>query len=76
MKTIREYLNELPKGYKELAFKDAFEPFLDNYVIDMYHALKHAFSMQTMECKDYKFWWLMQMYYAAIKAEMPELPKE
>jgi hypothetical protein len=72
MKTIREWFNELPDGYKELALKNCRTTMLDTVQKDMISALARGFVWVKSD-EGYEFWQEVYEHYF-LQSPLPPLP--
>ena len=71
MKTVKEWFNELPDGYRELALKNLNNP--EYEAKTMHDAISGGFLwLDTNEGRD--FWTELESHYM-IGTPLPELPK-
>ena len=75
MKTIREWLQELPDGYRERALVQADAETLDIYESDMSDAL-YSFKTWAETEEGYEFWGEVRQHYAISTALPPLTEKE
>lgn len=73
MKPIKDWLNELPDGYRELALEDASKIMLDEEVASMSGAIVWMCGWLDSKGGGH-FWHDVQMHYAT-GTPLPPLPK-
>jgi len=72
-KTIKEWFNELPQGYRERALKNAYHSVINRYDSTMAEAICYAFSWRVTP-EGYDFWSAVHDHYAK-GTPLPRLPQ-
>lgn len=74
MKTVKEWLEELPEGYRELALANAKENCLSNECEDICEALYISFIWRASS-EGYNFWNNVYTHFPN-GSELPKLPEK
>lgn len=71
MKTIKEWLEELPDGYRELAFAKCFTCELNSPISSMHKALWNG--VHWGQYPEFGFWDKLHQFYGGCALELPPL---
>ena len=78
MKTVKEWLMELPDGYRERALSQCvgFDDFTPDTVCDSMWQAVERFNKWPMTNEGATFWWQVYTHYKTLRHGLPALPQQ